>query len=362
MPTSLSLAIPDTDLVVQEQVSLTEVRATTFRLGGPAEYYVKVTSAVELEAAVRFGVARGWPVTILGGGSNTLISDAGVRGLVIVYSASQFSLGADSNTEIPTVPARHATLDKSYYATDDLLYEDKGPRREITFDAGMTMALAITRSHQQGLTGLCHFGGIPGTLGGALYNNAHGSKKHFSDYLAAAEILEVQGGQVTKKTVSHDYFEFGYDQSRLRRNDPHNFVVVLRVTLSLFQGDVAEAKRFAQTYLRRKKEKQPWNSAGCVFQNLTPEEQAKIGVDSPSWGLVTDKLLGWKGKQVGHAMISPLHASFVVNDEYQATASEVLELMKLIKREFLARYGVSLQPEIKLLGFTPEETAELFAE
>ena len=361
MPTTTSLHIPGTDLIVREQVSLAEVKATTFRLGGPAQYYVKVTSADELEAAVRYAVSRDWPLTILGGGSNTLISDAGVGGLVIVYASNNFVLGSASSAEIPTVAARHQTADAGYYSTADLLYEDKGPRREITFDAGISTAVAIARSHQQGLTGLCHFGGIPGTLGGALYNNAHGGGKHFSDYFASAEILEVQGGRVAKKTVGHDYFEFGYDASRLRANDSRNLVVVLRVTLSLYEGDVEQAKLFAQTYLRRKKEKQPWNSAGCVFQNLTSEEQIRIGTDNPSWGLVTDQYLGWKGKSIGHAVISPLHASFIVNDDYEATASEVLELMKTIKREFLARYGVSLRPEIKLLGFSPVETAELFA-
>ena len=361
MPTTVSLQIPGTTLVVQEQVSLAAAKATTFRLGGPAQYYVKVTSAAELEAAVRYGVAQGWPLTILGGGSNTLISDAGVEGLVIVYASNNFAVGASSDTAIPTVPARHATTDTKYYSTADLLYEDKGPRREITFDAGVSTAVAITRSHQQGLTGLCHFGGIPGTLGGALYNNAHGGKKHFSDYFVSAEILEVRDGEVVKKTVGHEYFEFGYDQSRLRRNDARNLIVVLRLTLSLYEGDVEEAKIFAQTYLRRKKEKQPWNSAGCVFQNLTPEQQTKIGTDNPSWGLVTDQYLHWKGRRIGHAVISPLHASFIVNEDYEAQASEVLELMKAIKREFLTRYGVSLTPEIKLLGFTPTETAELFA-
>lgn len=358
--TSSDFLIPSTKILVRRSVSLKEEKATTFRIGGPAQFFARVFSAADLEAAVSYAVSKRWPVTVLGGGSNTLISDKGVQGLVLIYSSRNFVLGEEKEVSLSPVPPRHASVGEEYYSTVDLDYVDTGLRQEITLDAGMTLALAISRTHQVGLTGLCHFGGIPGTLGGALYNNAHGGKKHFSDYFVSAEILEITGPEVIKKTVDASYFQLGYDQSRLRENSSSRQIIVLRVTLSLFRGDVAAAKTYAQTYLRRKKEKQPWNSAGCVFQNLTSLEQAKIGTTNPSWGLVTDKFLGWKGKRCGQAVISPLHASFIVNEDYGASAQDVLALMKLIKREFFDRYGVSLRPEIKFLGFSESELAFLF--
>lgn len=342
---------------IQSNISL--AKYTTFKIGGPAELLVEVSNSGELEQAARYGASENLPITILGGGSNVLISDKGLRGLVVINKSRGIEIGDISAEEIPTTPPRHKAHGTEYYNTEDLTYRDSGPRRSITFDSGVPMSVAIAKSHRAGLTGLCHFAGIPGTIGGALYNNIHGSNKHFSDYFLEAEILELQNGQVARKTVPFEYFEFGYDQSKLRNNSGERMVIVLTVTLNLYEGDTEAATEYAGEWRRRKHVKQPWNSAGCVFKNLTPDQQLAIESVTPSWGYVTDKILDWKGKQIGGARISDLHASFIVNETGQATSQEVLELMNAIHQEFHDRFGVALEPEINLLGFSQEELGNL---
>ncbi len=343
---------------IQKNISLAPY--TTFKIGGPAEFLVEVKNSTELEEAVRYAVDQELPITILGGGSNVLISDKGLEGLVIINKSRGIEVGDLSSAEVPTTAPRHQAHGSEFYNTEDLTYEDGGQRKTITLDSGVPMSVAIAKSHRSGLTGLCHFAGIPGTVGGALYNNIHGSNKHFSDYFLEAEILEIENGQVTKKVVPFAYFEFGYDQSKLRNNSLGEVVViVLTVTLSLYEGDVEAATEYANQWRKRKHVKQPWNSAGCVFKNLTPEQQQTIESVTPSWGYVTDKILGWKGKQIGGARISDLHASFIVNETGAASSYEVLELMKSVHGEFRDRFGVWLEPEINLLGFTEDETEGL---
>lgn len=344
---------------IQHNIPLSTTKYNTFAIGGNAEMLVEVDNSIELEEAVRYAFDKHMPFTIIGGGSNILVSDNGIKGLVIKNNSRRVEIGGEAIQEIPQTPPRHTAIGDDYYSTEDLTYTDSGPRKEITFDAGVKTGYAINAAHRFGLTGLCHFSGIPGTLGGALYNNIHGADKHFSDYFVSAEILEVTGTEVTKKHVNFEYFKFGYDQSILRDSSASTKVVVLTVTLSLFEGDVEASKEYTKAWFQRKHTRQPWNSAGCVFQNLKPHEQELVQAPTPSWGYVTDKILHMKGETVGGAQISTQHASFIVNED-NATAHDVLELMKRIKRKF-KELGVSLTPEINLIGFDKEEIQELFA-
>jgi UDP-N-acetylmuramate dehydrogenase len=336
---------------------------TYLNIGGSAQFLIEVFNAEELEFAVRFGVRQNLTITILGGGSNTLISDNGIEGLVIIHKSvktikTQPSVTNTSAEEPPKISHRHQSHGNELYRMDDLEYNDTGERVEITLDSGMPLSIAIAQTHQLGLTGFCHFAGIPGTLGGALYNNIHGGSKHLSEYIVAVEVLKIKDSQVIKKTLTNEELQFGYDESILR-NETDSKYIILSITFSLYKGDVEKAKYYAQNFLKRKKEFQPWNSAGCVFKNLTSTQQANINSPTPSWGYVVDKVLGWKGKSVGGATISTLHASFIVN-EHSATSNDVVQLMIEIKKEFIKKFGIVLEPEIKLLGFDANDQQIMF--
>jgi UDP-N-acetylmuramate dehydrogenase len=333
---------------------------STFGIGGEAELLLEVNSKAQLRNAIQWVYYNDCPVTILGGGSNVLISDRGIKGLVIINKSKNFSIqhtGSLKNNF--DVQPRHDIFDQDYYSYSDLQYRDSGGTQEITFDSGVSMIDAIRISHDNRLTGLCHFAGIPGTIGGGLYNNLHGANKHLSDYFVSADIIELSGSKLLNKVVGSDYFDFGYDKSKLRFKNTDFKIIVLDVTLNLFLGDVLQAQVFAKEWLRRKKIQQPWNSAGCVFQNLTVEQQSLIDSPSSSWGYVADKILDLKYLGVGGAEVSPLHASFIVNHTGLATSRNVLDLMIIIKTLFYDKLGIVLEPEINFLGFEDEELSPL---
>jgi len=324
---------------------------TTWRIGGPAEILVEINNADDLEKLVLMAIESHYPFTILGNGSNILISDRGISGLVIINKSKNIQITdiiVPKDQQNPYIEHRHLESgDKNYYSFSDLDYTETAEGRLVIFDSGVMLPFAINRTLVAGLTGLQWFAGIPGTMGGSLYNNIHGGTKHFSENFVSARIIDEHG---KVREVDYDFFNFGYDQSILRNNSK---IIILKLTLNLIKGDLERANFVAKEWLKRKVI-QPKNSCGSVFQAIPTEKAKELGFPTNSAGYIVDKILGLKGRQIGDIQISEVHSNFMVNNG-QATAKDTLELIKLVKKGAKEKLNIELHPEINFLGFNNDE-------
>jgi UDP-N-acetylmuramate dehydrogenase len=257
-------------------------------------------------------VARsaGVPTAVLGGGSNVLVSDAGVRGLVIrVHGGDVVQCAGD----------------------------------RIRADAGVTINGLVRWTINKGLAGLEAWAGTPGTVGGAIHGNAHFQGRLIGDLVRSVTLVDPDGG-IREVPASH--MEFGYDYSRLHRTHE----VVLAVEFGVSAGEPAALRAIARESLAFRKRTQPLesSSAGCVFQNPDPARDRVPAGIPPSAGALVDRA-GLKGARVGHARVSTTHANFIVN-EGGATAADIRALIEQCKAAVLARFGVALREEIVYLG------------
>jgi UDP-N-acetylmuramate dehydrogenase len=283
---------------------------TTFKVGGPAEWLVDLHGSENLRKAVAIAKGAGLPVTALGGGSNVLVADAGVRGIVIRVH------GGD-------VRALDASL--------------------VRADAGVTINGLVRWTINRGVGGLEAWAGTPGTVGGAIYGNAHFHGRLISELLA--RILLVTSGGVLNDVPASE-MEFGYDFSRLHRTRE----VVVSADFHVSRGDPAALRATARDSLAFRKRTQPLESAsaGCIFQNPDPARDRVPEGIPVSAGALVDRA-GMKGAREGAARVSTTHANFIVN-EGGATARDIRALVDRCKSEVRARFGVALREEIVYLG------------
>jgi UDP-N-acetylmuramate dehydrogenase len=278
-------------------------RFTTMRVGGRADLLVTARNAFEIRALVRFARARGIPWSLVGRGSDLVISDRGVRGLVILVRAEASRIEGDR-----------------YRA-----------------DAGVPMARAATETTAAGLTGL-EFGlAIPGTVGGAVWANAGAHGGDVASVLESADILEADG---TEATVPVDGMGFAYRDSRLKHPGPGGPATVLAATFRLEPAPAEALKARLDDIRTWRREHQPLGlpSAGSVFRN-PPGSSA---------GLLIDRA-GLKGTRIGGAVVSEKHANFIVNDR-RGTAADVRRLADLVRATIRERDGIELVPEIEFFG------------
>lgn len=288
---------------------------TTFRIGGPADFLIEVDQKEELKEAFFWAKNRRLPLTVLGGGSNVLVSDKGIRGVVVVNRTKGVRLKR----------------------------KEKGVVG-LEVESGVKLGGLIKRLLKKGITGLERFVGIPGSIGGAIFNNIHGKEGFL--FQAVVESVEVLDEEGKVKKVSKEECQFDYDFSRFQKSGE----IILAANLLLPQTDLREAKRVVEEWGRKKILSQPQNSAGCVFKNLTLEQQQTLGLPTVSMGYVIDKILKLKGKQIGGAKISEKHANFIVNETGRAKAADVLALIRLVKRKCQEKLGFEPELEIFLLG------------
>ena len=328
---------------------------TTFGVGGPAEYFYIAQSTIDIVKAVKIARQLDIQFYIIGNGSNILVADRGVKGLVIKNSTEKIKILAKP----PRAESISSNLAPRHSFTDNedaqeiikLEYdESKFPSVYVQLDSGISITEAIFYLLSKGITGLEWFSGIPATVGGAVFINLHGGHRFFSDYLITATILT----KINKiKTVTADYFKFDYDYSNLKKDK----VVVLTATLRLRRGPLPQAEKIAKTWAL-KKSYQPRRSAGCIFQNLTSAQQKKLSLPTSSIGYLMDKVLKLKGKTIGQAKISNQHAGFIENLD-KAQASDICQLIKLMKQTANKQLKLNLKPEIVFLGFNDQELREI---
>ncbi len=345
----LSAAFPDLSFVAEQPLA----QYTAVKIGGPAEVFCQLSSSAQVEQVIKFCISEQIPYTMLGWGANTLISDAGIRGLVIrVISQSIEVLNAGDVLEIAaTQPAARWAADAQRgsftYEFSDINYsEDDAARVPVVLDAGVPLSFATTSLLKQGITGLQWYARIPATIGGAVYNNIHGGTHFLSEVVTAVDLITASG---EKRTIPATELDFGYDYSRFHVSDE----VILRVHMSLYKGDVERATQVFTEWGKRKAQ-QPSRSLGCVFQNISSEVQQRLNLPTPSVGYIIEHVLHRKGWQLGGAKVSEYHAAFIENTG-SASAAEYLEIIKTIIAETQQKLDIRLQCEIFFLGFTKEE-------
>jgi UDP-N-acetylmuramate dehydrogenase len=285
-------------------------RFTTMRVGGPADLYCVAHNGFELRALIRFARSRGIPFTLLGRGSNVVIADAGIRGLVIHDRAEA------------------SRVDGERYVAD----------------AGVPMARAATETQAAGLSGL-EFGlAIPGTVGGAVWANAGAHERDVAAVLESATVLAADGSEAT---VPADALALGYRESRLKQPPGPDGVtpasppeLVLGATFRLSPADPDTIRGRLDDIRAWRRTHQPLGtpSAGSVFRN-PPGDSAGRLVDAA----------GLKGFRIGGASVSEKHANFIVNDQ-RGRAADVRAVAEHARAEVERRFGVRLEFEIVFLG------------
>ena len=202
--------------------------------------------------------------------------------------------------------------------------------------------MTIVQLIKKEVTGLQWFAGIPGPIGGAIYNNIHGGSHFFGDYVIEVTSLNKQNKLEIR---NHSDLKFDYDYSIFHDLEE----VILSAKLALFKGDTKKALETYKEWAIKKKQ-HPYNSAGCCFKNLDDSTRDHLKLESSSWGYIIDKILNLKGKKVGQAKISKYHAAFI-ETEPGAQASDVLQLIDLIYNKSKKELGVTPQVEIFFHGF-----------
>jgi UDP-N-acetylmuramate dehydrogenase len=293
---------------VREQAPLAPF--TTFQVGGPADWLVTVSTVDELRGTLAAARACDVPVTLLGGGSNVVISDEGIRGAVVRL---------------------HLTH----------IHQPSADR--VRAEAGVTMNGLVRWVVGRGLAGLEAWAGTPGTVGGAIFGNAHYGGRNIGDLVVQA-LLATRDGAT--HVAPREEMAFAYDRSRLQQTGE----ILVWAEFAVTPGDPDALRATARASLAHRKRTQPLAlpSAGCMFQNPDPaRDPVPEGVPA-SAGALIDRA-GLKGHRIGGATISPVHANFFVSDG-TATARDIRALVELARREVRDRFHVDLRDEVVFLG------------
>lgn len=274
---------------------------TSFHIGGPAELMAQPQSEAELQSLLLKAAEAAVPVTLVGNGSNLLVRDKGIRGLVI-------KLGS-------------------------MLRDIKVSGNVLTFGSGVSLAQASKKAAELGLSGMEFAVGIPGSIGGAVYMNAGAYDGEMSKVVKSVRVMDA-AGEVSE--LSAGELDFGYRHSALQGSSK----IVTSVTVELAAGDKQAIAEKMADFSNRRITKQPLElpSAGSMFKR-PPGYFAGTLIDQT----------GLKGYTVGGAQVSTKHAGFVVNIG-DATAADVLQLISDVQAKVFAAHGVHLEPEVLVLG------------
>lgn len=291
-------------------------RHTSFGIGGPADLLLVAQGIDELVAWVGLARAHGVPLTVLGQGTNVLVADAGVRGLVIVNACRGYRVDAAG---------------------------------VLTVEAGALLREVARRTVAENWRGLEWAVGIPGTVGGAVVGNAGAYGGSMSDVVRWVRLLRPDGAV---EQMPAGVLDYGYRLSALKREPREGpRTVVLEAGLQLASGDAEELAAIVARITAQRKERTPEGCcAGSIFKRT---------MQYPAGFLIEQA--GLKGHRVGGAEVSPKHANFVMNTG-NATAADVRTLIELIQREVWAALGQRLEPEIEYLGAWPAEGVTTLAQ
>lgn len=326
---SLSKVLPK----IKENVVLAPY--TTFKIGGPARYFFILENIDELFPVLNWAEKKRLPVFIIAGGSNLLVSDRGYNGLVILMKLNQLKMN----------------------------------KNRLIVEAGVPLAQVLKFCLKNELSGLEWAAGIPGTIGGAVVDNAGAFGESISDLVEKVKTFYLKKNKGYFKMLRKKDLKFSYRRSVFKR--PGNKYIITEIWLKGLGKLTEKDKQLVIERLKRRKDKQPQlPSAGCVFKNFTPHpirasnihQYSRVKIKTSRFGLgaglapiPAGKLIeecGLKGKRVGGAEISEKHANFIVNCG-RAKAEDVIKLIRLIKKEVKKKFRIDLQEEILYLGSDP---------
>lgn len=274
---------------------------TTFKIGGPADYFCVARSKGDLVKAVNWAQVKKIDYLVLGGGSNVLISDKGVRGLVIKMQTSKLKL------------------------------QNNEPEYEVAAEAGVELSRLIQYAAENSLTGLEALAGIPGTVGGAIVGNAGTPSGSIGQILKRVIVLAEDG---LIYNLDSKECQFQYRQSRFQKTRE----IILKAKFRLGKAEKPAIMKKMNKALAMRKNQPQGLSAGSIFKN--PEAK-------PAGYLIDNS--GLKGAKSGGAVISRGHANWIIN-KGKAKASDVLKLINLVEKKVKEKYSLSLEREIRLIG------------
>ena len=283
----------------EDRVKIDELMSlhTTFKIGGPADLFYEAKTEEEVAESIKFCQNLEIPFFVLGGGSNLLVSDKGIRGMVIKISNIKYQI---SNTI-------------------------------ITADAGARLGDIVEAAAEHSLSGLEFAVGIPGTLGGALRGNAGAWQQAIGDRVLRVRILDKD---IKVKWISKKDCQFDYRQSRFKKSGE----IILAAELKLLSGNPEQIRETMRDNLEKRKSQPREPSAGSIFINPKPEAAGAL-----------IEQVNLKGFCVGQAQISPQHANFIINLG-GASCSDVLELISLAKKAVEEKFGIKFEEEVKIVG------------
>ena len=297
---------------------------TTMRVGGVADFYFEAKSINDLVKALKAANKINLPYFILGSGSNIIFSDFGFPGLVIKNSTANIAFMAEKS--------------------------------QVIVDSGVKLSKLILESTSNNFSGLEFLYGIPGTIGGAVYNNAGAWGQTIGDFVKFATLL-LPPSQIVQ--VPGEWFEFSYRSSKLKRMTSYKKPLILSLRIQLAQSRQEEIIRRLNLYKEKRQASQPvGQSAGSVFKNPIPKELQNVtgsgSLNMPELprertaGFMLEKS-GVKRMRVGGARVSSKHANFVLNTG-DAKAQDVRQLIEQMRRAVKAKFDINLEEEIEYIG------------
>jgi UDP-N-acetylmuramate dehydrogenase len=282
-------------------ISISEplARFTTFKIGGPADYYLEPKDREDLINLIKYLKEIKYPYLIIGNGSNVLISDEGIRGAAINLEFGFTKIQINKNN--------------------------------VFAEAGIRLSKLVDVCIENSLVGMENLAGIPGTLGGAILMNAGAYGGEISNFIKTVEVVD----DVEFKFLTKEECGFTYRKSSLERK------IILSAEFELPFGDKAKARERRKELLIKRNQSQPVDvpNAGSIFKNPVGNYAGRLIEQA-----------GLKGLTIGGAKVSEKHANFIVNFN-NASANDVIELMKVIQETVFNKFGILLEPEIKMIGF-----------
>ena len=295
----LRKVIPKENIKINEPMS----KHTSFKTGGPADYYIRANTIEQIQKATQIANENNIPLYIIGNGSNLLVLDKGIHGIVLKISLENIKITENNQGII------------------------------ITVGAGVKIMALAQKLKQEEITGFEELAGIPGTIGGANYMNAGAYGKEIQDILLETLVLNKQTGKI--ETLKKEEQNLSYRNSIFKQNK----YIILETKLLLQKGNREIIEQKMNEYFSQRKEKQPieYPSGGSTFKR--------------GQGFITAKLIdecGLKGYSIGGAQISDKHAGFIIN-KGNATSKDILDLIEYTKKKVFEKHGVEIEEEIEII-------------
>ena len=296
--TEIQNLIPKENIYINEPMS----KHTSFKIGGPAECFIKIKTIEQLKDILKYAQKEKIPLTIIGNGSNLLVSDDGIKGIVLKIEIEKICQDIENGII------------------------------SLTVGSGIKLGALAQKCLKEEIAGFEFASGIPGTIGGAIRMNAGAHGSEMKDIVKTVTYID-RNGEIHK--INNEQAKFEYRNSMFANNE----YIIVETELELSKGNKEEIQAKMQEYANFRKEKQPieYPSAGSTF---------KRGTD-----FITAKLIdecGLKGYQIGGAQVSEKHAGFIIN-KGNATSKDVEELIKYIKQEVYKKFGKEIETEIEII-------------